>query len=55
MLLTHTFVTLLSRVVALNEAHSHSGIYFDRRAEEIHLSVTDIINTLPGYTLIKHD
>lgn len=43
MLLTHTFVTLVGRSVALNEAHSHPG-----PSEEIHLTVTEIINTLPG-------
>lgn len=55
MLLTHTFVTLVSRTVALNEAHSHPDLHYDRWAEEIHLTVTNIIDTLPGYTFIKHD
>lgn len=55
MLLAHTFVTLVSRTVALNEAPSHPGRPNDRRAEGIHLSVTDVLESLPGCTLIERD
>lgn len=55
MRLTHTFFTHVSRIVALKEAHSHLSRHYDTRPEKIHLTVTDIINTLPGYTFIMQD